>query len=173
METALLSLLIFGLRLIDVSIGTVRIVMLVRGRRWLAGGLGFFESLTWVLAAGLVFANLDAPLKIVAFASGYAAGTVAGSFIEHRLALGNAFLRVVTGVDQPPVASELRNQGFACTVVNGEGLKGDVRIAFTVVKRRQIPHVLSTVHRTNPEAFVTLEDITTPDLIARRRRVRP
>ena len=139
METALLSLAIFSLRLVDVSIGTLRIVMLVRGRRWTAGGLGFFESLTWVLAAGLVLTNLDSPYKIVAFAAGYATGTVLGSTIERHLALGHTILRIVTAADQPSPAHRLRERGFGVTEVNGSGMNGEVRIAFSVVSRQGHP----------------------------------
>jgi uncharacterized protein YebE (UPF0316 family) len=173
METALLSLAIFSLRLVDVSIGTLRIVMLVRGRRWTAGGLGFFESLTWVLAAGLVLTNLDSPYKIVAFAAGYATGTVLGSTIERHLALGHTILRIVTAADQPSPAHRLRERGFGVTEVNGSGMNGEVRIAFSVVSRRDTPAVLRDIHEVSPNAYVTVEDTTTPDLGARRRRVRP
>lgn len=168
----LLSLVIFGLRVVDVSLGTLRIVMLVRGRRWVAGALGFFESLTWVSAAGLVLTNLDAPIKIVAFAAGYAAGTVLGSTIEHRLALGNSLLRIVTANGSPSVAPTLRDAGYAVTEVAGQGLDGEVHIAFSVVKRREIPDALRTVHAVNANAFVTVDETTTPRLVARRRMVR-
>lgn len=173
MQTALLALLIFALRVVDVSIGTLRIVMLVRGRRWTAGALGFFESLTWVLAAGLVLSNLDSPFKVVAFALGFATGTILGSTIEKKLALGQAILRIVTSIDEPSVSQPLRDAGFGVTEVNGEGLKGEVRIAFSVVRRREAREVLAMIQATNPKAFVTLENVTTPELVARRRRVRP
>lgn len=173
METALLSLLIFSLRVVDVSIGTLRIVMLVRGRRWTAGALGFFESLTWVLAAGLVLSNLDSPYKIFAFAAGYATGTVLGSTIERHLALGHAMLRIVSGTDQPSPADRLRDAGYGVTELNGEGMTGEVRIAFSVVARKDTAAALRHIREANPLAYVTVEETTTPDLGARRRRVRP
>jgi uncharacterized protein YebE (UPF0316 family) len=172
METTLLALLIFGLRILDVSIGTVRIVVLVRGRRFLAGGLGFVESLVWVTAAGLVLTNLDSPIKAVAFASGYAAGTILGSTIERWIGVGDAMVRVITGVDSPPVADHLRAEGYAVTVINGEGLNGDVRIAFTVIGRRRARRVLEVVRNANPEAFVTIEDTSMPSMHARRSLLR-
>ena len=172
METFLLALLIFSLRLLDVSVGTIRIVMLVRGKRFVAGLLGFAESLTWVIAAGLVLSNLDSPVKVVAFASGFAMGTVLGSTVEQWIAVGNALLRVITPVDTAPVADQLRAAGYSVTVVNGEGLNGDVRIAFTVIKRRRAKEVLAIVREANPEAFVTIEDTRMPSLDARRGLLR-
>jgi uncharacterized protein YebE (UPF0316 family) len=172
MDTFLLALLIFSLRILDVSIGTIRIVVLVRGRRFLAGALGFVESLVWVTAAGLVLSNLDSPIKAIAFASGYATGTILGSTIERWIGVGDAMLRVITPVDSPPVAERLRAEGYAVTVINGEGLNGDVRIAFTVIRRRRARRALEVVRRANPEAFVTIEDTTMPTLRSRRSLLR-
>ena len=164
MTAVLGALLVFALRVSDVSLGTVRIVMLVRGRKWIAGALGFFESLIWVLAAGLVLTNMDSSLRIVAFAAGFATGTVLGGAIEGWIAMGQKVLRVITPFDTPEVAPALRQAGFGVTVVNAEGTVGDVRLAFTVVPRRRGSEVLSIVRDVNPGAFVTLEDVSTPEL---------
>ncbi len=173
MTPVLGALLVFFMRVADVSLGAIRIVMLVRGRKWIAGILGFFESLVWVLAAGLVLNNLDSPPRIIAFAAGFAAGTVLGGTVEGWIAMGQSVLRVITPVDTPTVAPALRAAGFGVTVVNAEGLNGDVRLAFTVVPRRRNDEVLSIVRRHNPEAFVTLEDVSTPELrLMKSSRVR-
>ncbi len=160
------ALLIFCLRLVDVSIGAIRIVMIVRGERWTAGLLGFFESLTWVIAAGLVFSNLDSPVRMVAYAAGFGAGTILGSTMERKLKIGKTVLRVITPIDTPEVAPALRQAGFGVTVVNAEGKQGDVRLAFTVIPRRRADEALRIVSRVNPEAFLTLEDVSQPELRA-------
>jgi len=162
------ALLIFCLRLVDVSIGAIRIVMIVRGERWTAGLLGFFESLTWVIAAGLVFSNLDSPVRMVAYAAGFGAGTILGSTVERKLKIGKTVLRVITPIDTPEVAPSLRQAGFGVTVVNAEGKQGDVRLAFTVIPRRRADEALRIVSRVNPEAFLTLEDVSQPELRALR-----
>jgi uncharacterized protein YebE (UPF0316 family) len=100
-ELLLAALLIFAMRLADVSLGTLRIVMLVRGKRRWAGVLGFFESLIWVLAARQVLGDLDELIKIVAYAGGYAAGTMLGSTFERWLAMGSVLVRIVAPVDSP------------------------------------------------------------------------
>jgi uncharacterized protein YebE (UPF0316 family) len=167
-DVALNALLIFVLRLVDVSLATLRIVLLSRGSRWRAGLIGFFESLVWVSAAALVLANLDNRIQLVAFAFGFAAGTVVGVTIERWLALGKSILRIVVPVDSPPIAPDLRDAGFGATVLNAEGMRGEVRVVFTVLSRRQARKALSIVHGINPDAFVTLEDVTTPNLRLRR-----
>lgn len=173
MTPALGALLIFFMRVTDVSLGGIRIVMLVRGRKWIAGVLGFFESLVWVLAAGLVLTNLDSPLRIIAFAGGFAVGTVLGGTIEGWIAMGQSVLRVITPTHTPAVAPALREAGFGVTVLNAEGRNGEVQLAFTVVPRRRNTEVLSIIHKHNPDAFVTLEDVSTPEVrLMRGSRVR-
>ncbi|MEE9473532.1 MAG: DUF5698 domain-containing protein, partial [Acidimicrobiia bacterium] len=115
-ETVVVSLLIFLARLVDQSLGTMRIIYLFRGRRRLAGALGFFESTTWLLAVSQVVTNVDEPIKVFAFAGGFAAGTMLGGTVEKWLALGQGVLRVVAPFESPQSAVALRAAGFAVTV---------------------------------------------------------
>ncbi|NLG09837.1 MAG: DUF2179 domain-containing protein [Deinococcales bacterium] len=154
------ALLIFMLRIVDVSLGTLRIGFLVRGARGLAGLFGFVESLVWLIAAAQVLSNLDSPLKFVAYAGGYATGTMLGVSVERWLAIGETIMRVVAPVDSPPVEDALREAGFYVTVLNARGRDGDVRVAFSVLPRRRIPAALKLVGEVNPQAFVTLESTT-------------
>ena len=108
MTVFLISVGIIALRLIDVSIGALRIQYLVRGRRVLAGVLGFFESLTWVLAAGLVLSDLDEWYKVIAYAAGFGLGTALGGALDAWIASGQVFLRVMAPVASPQVAADLR-----------------------------------------------------------------
>jgi uncharacterized protein YebE (UPF0316 family) len=156
----LAALLIFGLRIVDVSLGTLRIGFLVRGQRSLAGLFGFFESLVWLIAAAQVLSNLDSPVKFLAYAAGYATGTMLGVSIERWLAIGDSIMRVVTQVDSPPVEDELRMAGYFVTVLNARGRDGDVRVSFSVIPRRKMPAALKLVGRVNPTAFVTFENTT-------------
>jgi len=160
LSLALAALLIFSLRIVDVSLGTLRIGFLVRGQRRLAGLFGFVESLVWLIAAAQVLANLDSPIKFIAYASGYATGTMLGVSVERWLAIGESIVRVVTPVDSPPVEDSLRGAGYYVTLLNARGRDGDVSVAFSVVPRRKIPQVLKLLHEVNPAAFVTFETTT-------------
>lgn len=173
LETVLVSLLIFAARLLDQSLGTMRIIYLFRGRRALAGLLGFFESATWLLAVSQVVTNIDEPIKVVAFAGGFAAGTMLGGTVEKWLALGQGVLRVVAPFESPQASAALRAAGFAVTVVNAEGRDGPVRLAFSVVPRKRKREALAIVSRVNPAAFVTFEDVETLNLaLTKGSRVR-
>lgn len=151
------ALLIFALRITDVSIGTLRITFLVRGRRGIAGVLSFFESLIWLVAAAQVLSTLDSPLKFVAYAGGYATGTMLGVSVERWIAVGDVLMRIVTPVDAPSSEHVLRQAGYGVTVVNGQGMRGDVRILFVVLPRRRTERVLKIVHEVNPDAYITFE----------------
>ena len=159
--------IIFTLRLLDVGMATVRIVLLGRGRRGPAALLGFFESLVWVIAIARVFDGLDDPARMIAFALGFAGGTYAGSRVEEWMALGQALVRIVAPVLTDPVAPLLRAKGYGATVVNGDGLTGDVRVTFCVVPRKEVYSVTRLIHEANPEAYVTIEQTSTVDLAMR------
>ena len=150
------------MRIADVAIGTIRIVMLVRGKRVLAGVLSFLESFVWLLAAAQVLSSLgEDPIKMVAYAGGYAAGTMLGSSVERWIAMGKCLMRIVVPNNSPDVANTLRARGYYATVVNAEGRDGGVRIVFSVIPRRRVSDMLTLVHELSPKAFVTFEEVST------------
>lgn len=163
-------LVIFLLRTVDVGIGTVRIVLLGRGKRGLAATLGFVESLIWVIAASRVLSAMDDPWRMVAFASGFAAGTYVGSWVEQWLAIGQSLVRVVAPIATDPVAPVLKEGGFPATIFHGEGHEGEVRLTLSVVPRRKVPEVVALVREANPDAFVTEDQTSSLDTTTRRNR---
>ena len=171
MELFLDLFIIFTLRLIDVALATLRIVFLSRGRKGTAAGIAMVEGIIWVVAiTRVISAGLEDPERIVAFAAGFAAGTYVGALVEQRIALGQSLVRVVAPVDTPQVAGVLREQGFGATVINGDGLNGEVRLTFTVLPRKRVKQVTRLIHEVNPDAFVTIEQTASIDLHARHGR---
>ncbi|MCA9183967.1 MAG: DUF5698 domain-containing protein [Pirellulaceae bacterium] len=157
--------LIFALRVVDVSLGALRISMLFRGQRGLAGLFGFFESLVWLIAAALVLGNLNSPVQFFAYASGYSMGTMLGSTMEKWLAIGDALVRIVTPTDSSDPSARIREAGYYVTTVDAKGRDGDVQVSLSVVPRRKAPHLISLARNTNPNAFITCEE-TTPFRLA-------
>jgi uncharacterized protein YebE (UPF0316 family) len=151
---------IIALRLVDVSIGALRIQYLVRGRRLVAGVLGFFESVTWVIAAGIVLSDLDEWWKVAAYAAGFGLGTALGGYLDAWIASGQVFLRVMAPSDSPQVVEILREKGFAATALNAEGRDGDVRLTILAIPRRRQNEVMDIIKTTNPMAFVTVDDVS-------------
>ncbi len=166
------SLLIVVLRLADVSLGTVRIILLTRGSRWRPGAIGFAETLIWVVAVTLVVQELNDPARMVAYAAGFALGTVLGVTIERWLAIGNVLVQAFAPYQSPSSAGPLREAGFRVTELNGEGRDGGVRIVVLAVPRRRLRSVLEIIEHGNPAAFVTVEDIAIAQLWRRASAVR-
>jgi uncharacterized protein YebE (UPF0316 family) len=152
-------LLIIGLRVIDVSLGTIRIILLTRGSRWRSSGIGFVEVLIWVFAVALVVQDLEDPVKMLAYATGFALGTLLGVTLERWLAIGTVLVQIVAPVDSPSSAGALRERGYLVTDLNGEGRDGGVRINVAVLPRRNLRSALEIVHQVNPAAFVTTEHV--------------
>lgn len=155
----ILPLLIFSARAIDVSIGTLRIVYIARGHKIIAPILGFFEILIWLLAIGQIFKHLDNALCYIAYAGGFATGNFIGMFIENKLAIGLQVIRIITRLNTSELISALKKDGFGITVVDAEGATGPVKIIFTLIQRKDLQKVLEMIHRNNPKAFYTVEDV--------------
>jgi uncharacterized protein YebE (UPF0316 family) len=155
----LTPLLIFLARIFDVTIGTIRIISLSRGRRILAPILGFFEVLIWLFAIRQIFANLEHISAFIAYAAGFAAGNLVGMLIEEKLALGHLALRLITAADATPLVERLRAEQFGVTTVAAQGQTGAVQLIFMVIERREYDRVMEIVRKLQPNAFVSVSDV--------------
>ena len=151
--------LIFLARLIDVSLGTMRIIFLSRGQRALAPLLGFIEILVWLLAIRQVFTQLDNPAAFVAYAGGFAAGNYLGLMIESKLAIGLLAVRIITAEDSRDLITQLNARDFGVTSMAARGVTGDVQLIFTIVPRRQLQRVTEIVRGLHPKAFISVSDV--------------
>jgi uncharacterized protein YebE (UPF0316 family) len=154
-----LPLLIFFARICDVSMGTIRVIFVSRGYRYLAPVLGFFEISIWLLAISQVMRDINDVSIYIAYAAGFAMGTFVGIWLEERLSLGTVLVRVVTGRDSTNLIDALSDEGYGITTHAAEGAQGPVTIVFTVVKRQDLPHVAGIIKEFNPHAFYSVEDI--------------
>lgn len=151
-------LLIFSLRIVDVSMSTVRIVLSVRGHKYVTPLIGFFEVMIWVFAVGNAIRYLNSPLHILGYAGGFATGNLVGLWIEERLALGWASIRVVSKHAGVELAESLRGIGFGVTEFGAQGRDGRVEVVYTVCARRDIDRVMEEVARWDQHAFITVEE---------------
>jgi uncharacterized protein YebE (UPF0316 family) len=152
------ALLIFGLRVVDVSIDTMRVIFAIRGRRGLAAILGGTQALIWIVAVGNAIKHLDSILHIFGYAAGYATGTFVGVTIEGYLAYGVAMTRIVSSHGGDDIADALRERGYGVTKVPAEGREGPVEVLFAAVERSHLPDVMQIVERLDEGAFVTVEE---------------
>lgn len=150
-------LLIFTLRIFDVSLATSRMLLAVRGNRVVVPVIGFFESLIWLTAVSAAIGSLNSPVHVLAYAGGFATGNVVGLWVEEKMALGLSTVRIISRHGGVELAEALRERGFGVTEFAGQGREGVVEVVYTVCKRRQVPKVLEEVGVWDPEAFVTVE----------------
>lgn len=151
-------LIIFCLRIVDVSLATIRMLLAVRGIKMVAPIIGFFEVLLWIVAVGTAIQHLDSPLHLIGYAGGFAMGTWVGLMIEERMALGMATIRVVSRYGGVELAEALRERGFGVTEFAGQGREGQVEVLDAVVRRRDLAVALQEVDVWDPEAFVTIQE---------------
>ncbi len=155
----IIPLLIMIARIIDVSIGTVRIIFVARGRATIAAVLGFFEVVIWIIAISQVLANLTNFSCYLGYGLGFAIGNILGIKIEKKIAFGLQMITIVTANKLDVLPMLLRDEGYGVTTVNGKGAKGDVKIIYAVVERKDVQNVIETVNSTEPGSFVTVEDM--------------
>ncbi|UOD35572.1 DUF2179 domain-containing protein [Deferribacteraceae bacterium V6Fe1] len=160
MEILLNFMFIFLSRIVDVSLGTVRIILVSKGMRVQASILGFFEVLIWIVVVARVIMYVSSPIYYVAFAAGFATGNYVGMILEEKLALGNVLIRVVTRFDAERLVEVLRNENFIVTSVDGEGKDGPVKVIFGIMKRKSARKFIQLVNKYNSNAFYTVENVT-------------
>lgn len=149
-------LIIFFLRIVDVSLATVRMLLAVRGVKLLAPLIGFFEVLVWIFAVGNAIKYLDSPLHLVGYGLGFSTGTLVGMMMEEKMAFGMATVRVVSKHGGVELAEALRERGFGVTEYSGLGREGHVEVVDAVMRRRDLPLVFKEVNLWDPDAFVTV-----------------
>ncbi len=154
-----IPILIILARILDVSVGTLRIIFVSRGKKHLAAILGFFESLVWVIAVTQVIQHLNNWLTYIAFALGFSAGNYIGVLLEEKLAMGNLIIRIITRQEADKLVHFLWSSGYGVTSVDGWGETGPVKVIFTVCKRRYAERIIKIIKEFNPNAFYTIEDV--------------
>ncbi len=152
------ALLIFFLRVTDVSMGTVRTIMIMRDMRKWATLIGFVEVSIWVVAISRVIGNLDTVWTVIGYSGGFATGTLLGMWIENKLALGYADVRIVSMCKGQEITQIIRHAGYGATQVQAEGQSGPVCMTSVVATRKQVPDVIRLVNKVDATAFVTVEE---------------
>jgi len=155
----ILPFLIFCARICDVTLGTIRVIFISKGIKYIAPMIGFFEVIIWLLAIGQVMNNLTNFVAYVAYGAGFASGTFIGMMIEEKISLGLTSVRVITREDPGELLSYLRSHDYGVTSVDGEGATGPVKMIFTIIKRQDLPHVIGIIKQFHPTAFYSVEEV--------------
>ena len=153
------ALLIFALRITDMSLDTLRVLFVVRGQKRVAWILGFCQSAVFVIAITRVLSDLNNPLVILGYAAGFATGNVLGIMVEERLAIGHIQLQIVSRRRGTAVAKALRLNGYGVTEISARGKDGTVKLLTASVHRKDAARARRIVHEMDEDAFITSEDV--------------
>jgi uncharacterized protein YebE (UPF0316 family) len=157
-------LLIFFGKILEVSIGTLRMVMINRGERVKGSIVAFFEISLWLFVTGTVLTgfieNLDM-IRWLVFGVAFALGNYLGSWLEGKLAFGLSSIQVIVPCDGAcdSLVSELRENGFAVTVLEGQGKDGPREVLILHMKRKRIPAAIAIVKSRLKGAMITINDV--------------
>ncbi|HOA71097.1 MAG TPA: DUF2179 domain-containing protein [Bacillota bacterium] len=150
-------LLIFFARVCDVTLSTVRMILVVRGKRYPAAAIGLVEASIYITALGRVMRNIDDPLKVLAYGLGFASGTLLGSWVEERLALGHVTLEVIPPEENAEeLLRAVRTAGYGVTVLTGHGLKGPKQVLLVSTDRKSLPRLAAIIEEFAPDSFMTV-----------------
>ncbi|RJP50962.1 MAG: DUF2179 domain-containing protein [Anaerolineaceae bacterium] len=156
----ILPLLVFTARLIDVALGTVRIIFTSRGKKHLAPLLGFVEVFIWVSIIAQITRGTNNVIAYLAYAAGFAAGNYLGMYIEDKLAIGTLVVRAIVPEEiSGALAKALKEKGLGVTSVSGMGSHGPVKLIYTVVMRKELTMAANAIRSVHPNAFFTVEEL--------------
>jgi len=147
-------LFIFFARITDVSMGTIRTILIIRGDKWPAAIIGFVEIMVYTIALGMVVGALKDPIKLLVFCTGFSMGVLVGSVIEEKLALGFRGLQITIDMQNAYIIEELREEGFPVTSWAAEGKLGPKMVLNMIVKRSLAESLTDKICEKDPSAFV-------------------
>ncbi len=153
--------IIFFGKILEVTVSTIRMVLINRGERVKGTLVAFFDSVLWLLITGTVLEGFqEDPMRMVVFALAFAVGNYMGSWFEDKLAFGLSSVQVIVAESPQSVelADSLRKDNFAVTVVKGTGRNGNRDILMLHLKRKRIAEAVNLVNTMLPGAVVVVND---------------
>ncbi|SEA90347.1 Uncharacterized protein YebE, UPF0316 family [Thalassobacillus cyri] len=146
--------IILIINIVYVSFFTIRMILTLKGQRYLAAFISMFEVVIYILGLGLVLENLDQIQNIIAYAVGYGLGVIAGMKIEEKLALGYITVNVISSSPDIEFTRKLRDKGYGVTSWFAYGMEGD-RLAMQILTPRKYELKLyETIRTLDPKAFI-------------------
>jgi len=155
----IIPLLIFLARVIDVTMGTLRIIFVSKGMKYIAPVIGFFEILVWLMAISQIMYNLTNFFNYFAYAAGFALGTFFGIYLEDRLAMGYTGVILMTNKKPEEIIGKLELSGHDVTVVDMKGGTASKTMIFLIAPRKNIRGMMKIVKEIDPDVFYAIEDV--------------
>jgi len=151
------AVLIMCLRIIDVSLGTMRTLFMVQGKRLPAGALGFVEVTIWIIAIRHIMLNIDNIFNIFGYSTGFALGTILGITLEQKLGSGFIQIYIISNHYADKIADELRKNKTGVTILPGEGTRGGVAILLVLITRKRQKEIIKIIEDIDSSAFISVQ----------------
>lgn len=158
-QWVILPILICSARILDQSIGTLRLIFLSKGMKRITPFLAFFESLIWLIAVSQILKHMDNFMTFIAYGLGFALGNYVGILLEEKISIGNAIVRIFPNTDSTLFIEYMKENNYGYTLMNAEGSKGPLKIIFSIVKRKHLTEFLNRTNEMLPNSFYTIEDV--------------
>lgn len=155
----LLPLLIMFARIIDVSLGTIRVIFISKGEKFISAAIGFFEVLIWLLAITKIMDNLNNVYMYIAYAAGFAIGTYLGIFLEKKILIGKVMVRFTTSKDSKGIIEELRRKRYTFTCVGVDGPDGKVNSLHVIINKKDLSKLIDYIIKYDEKTFYTVEEV--------------
>ncbi len=155
----ILPVLIFLSRIADKSIGTLRLIFLSKGYKYIAPVLGFFEVIIWLIAVTQIIKHIENPISYIAYGLGFAMGNYIGMCLEERISLGKVLVRIIPKKDTTDLIEYMKSQNFGLTMMDAQGSIGEVKVIMSVMDRKDTKELIARINKFNPHAFYTIEDV--------------
>jgi len=154
-------LLILVAKIIEVTLATVRIVLITKGEKTIGAIIAFFEILIWIAIVSNVITGLASdPLKAVFYALGFALGNYFGSMLEERIGLGVSEVQIIVKEEHgEELAAFIRDQGYAVTVIEGFGLNQKRHILYAMLPRKQVRLLTKQIKVYQDNSVITVHEI--------------
>lgn len=152
--------LILLVKIFEVTLGTVRIMLITKGERGKGAILGVLEVCIWLTLVSTVLNNVtEDPMKVVIYAIGFGVGNYCGSIVEEKLALGTSRIEIIVcdGLDEK-LKHALRDAGYAVTVLEGEGKDLKRKILISIVPRKKVKEYVKLAKDTEPNLMITISE---------------
>lgn len=155
----ILPILIFLARITDQSIGTLRLIFVAKGFKYLAPVVGFFESIIWLMAVSQIMQHLDNWIAFVAYGSGFAMGNYFGMVLEEKISIGKVLVRIIPKKDTTELMLRMKEENYGMTTMDAMGANGPVKVIMSIINRKDLHNLILLINHFNPNAFYTIEDV--------------
>ncbi len=157
MEILISAFIIMLLRVCDVTLGTLRTILVIQSKRYHAGLVGFVEVLIWIFAMKYIVEHMDNIFNLFGYAAGFGLGTILGVTVEHKFGIGYIQVNIISKNKTASLIETLKSNNYGLTVLPGNGIEGEVSIIYSIINKRRLKSIKELVAKIDPDGFVNIQ----------------